>query len=63
MNKMIKQFLKLEPKTGKLLIMDDIKFINMIDLWRNIKSPKIDLSSFGHWSGTGVVDISDGLKL
>jgi len=61
--KMIKQFLKLEPKTGKLLIMDDIKFINMIDLWRNIKSPKIDLSSFGHWSGTGIVDISDGLKL
>tara|TARA_Y100001935_G_C17226488_1_gene468067 strand:+ start:182 stop:1006 length:825 start_codon:yes stop_codon:yes gene_type:complete len=61
--KMIKQFLKLEPKIGKLLIIDDIKFINMIDLWRSIKSPKIDLSSFGHWSGTGVVDISDGLKL
>lgn len=61
--KMIKQLLKLEPKIGKLLIMDDIKFINMIDLWRSIKSPKIDLSSFGHWSGTGVVDISDGLKL
>ena len=61
--KMIKQLLKLEPKIGKLLIMDDIKFINMIDLWRSIKSPKLDLSSFGHWTGTGVVDISDGLKL
>ena len=61
--KMIKKFSKLEPKIGKLLIMDDIKFINMIDLWRSIKSPKIDVSSFGHWSGTGVVDISDGLKL
>ena len=61
--KMIKKFLKLKPKIGKLLIMDDIKFINMIDLWRSIKSPKIDLSSFGHWTGTGVVDISEGLKL
>ena len=61
--KMIKKFLKLEPKNGKLLIMDDIKFINMIDLWRSIKSPKIDLSSFGHWSGTGVIDLSEGLKI
>ena len=61
--KMLKQFLKLDPKIGKLLILDDIKFINMIDLWRSIKSPKIDLSSFGHWSGTGVVDISEGLKI
>lgn len=61
--KMMQQFLKLEPKIGKLLILDDIRFINMIDLWRSIKSPKIDLSSFGHWSGTGIVDISDGLKL
>ena len=60
--KMLKKFLKLEPKIGKLLILDDIKFINMIDLWRSIKSPKFDLSSFGHWSGTGIVDLSKGLK-
>jgi len=61
--KMLKQFLKLQPKIGKLLILDDIKFINMIDLWRSIKSPKFDISSFGHWSGTGIVDLSEGLKL
>ena len=60
--KMLKQFLKLDPKVGKLLILDDIKFINMIDLWRSIKSPKLDISSFGHWSGTGIVDLSEGLK-
>ena len=60
--KMLKQFSKLEPKIGKLLILDDIKFINMIDLWRSIKSPKFDISSFGHWSGTGIVDLSEGLK-
>lgn len=51
----------LQPRAGKLLILDDIRFVNMIDLWRSIASPKLDLSSFGHWSGTGLVDISEGL--
>jgi hypothetical protein len=54
--------MKLKPKNNKILIIDDIKFINMIDLWINIESPKIDISSFGHWSGTGIVDISDQVK-
>lgn len=47
----------------KLLILDDIRFPNMIDLWRSIDSPKLDISSLGHFSGTGLVDIRDGLKL
>lgn len=54
---------KLEPKKNTLLIIDDIKFVNMIDLWASIKSPKLDLTSLGHWSGTGLVDISHGLQL
>lgn len=61
--KMINQLTKLSKKNNKILILDDIKFINMIDLWRNIKSPKIDISSFGHWCGTGIVDISNGLEI
>ena len=55
--------IKLEKKKNKILIFDDIKFVNMIDLWRSIKSPKLDITSFGHWSGTGIVDISDGFIL
>jgi predicted O-methyltransferase YrrM len=47
-----------KPKEGKLLIMDDIRFVNMIPLWRSITLPKLDISSFGHWSGFGMVDIS-----
>ncbi len=43
------------------LFIDDIRFTNMQDLWRSIKSPKLDLSSFGHFSGTGLVDISLGI--
>jgi len=54
---------RLDKKARKLLIFDDIRFVNMIDLWTSIKSPKIDLTSFGHWSGTGIVDISNGFYL
>jgi hypothetical protein len=30
--------------------------LNMIELWRNVQKPKLDLTSFGHWSGTGLID-------
>lgn len=54
---------KLKPKENRLLILDDIRFVNMADLWISIQSPKLDISSFGHWSGTGLIDISQPLKL
>lgn len=56
--KILDLFQSLKPKEGRLLIIDDIRFINMIELWRGIKSPKLDVTSFGHWSGTGLVDLS-----
>ena len=59
--KMIDLFKKLSKKESKYLFFDDIRFMNMIDLWVSISSPKIDLTSFGHWSGSGLVDISNGL--
>ena len=43
-------------KPGALVIWDDIRFWNMLRLWREISQPKLDLTSFGHWSGTGLVD-------
>ena len=39
------------------LFIDDIRFPNMQKLWRRIQSPKLDLSSFGHFSGSGLVNI------
>lgn len=39
----------------RLLIFDDIRLWNMLDIWRNIDRPKLDLTSFGHWTGTGLV--------
>lgn len=53
---------KLNNKEKKFLILDDIQLINMIDFWRSISSPKFDATSFGHFSGTGVVDISNGFE-
>jgi predicted O-methyltransferase YrrM len=60
--KMAEKFSRLDSKKFKMLIIDDIQFVNMIDFWRAISSPKLDLTSFGHWSGTGIVDMSDGFK-
>jgi predicted O-methyltransferase YrrM len=43
-------------KTGILLVFDDIRFWTMLKIWRDIECPKLDLTSFGHWSGTGLVE-------
>jgi hypothetical protein len=51
------------PCKKRWLFLDDIRFMDMVGLWRAIQSPKIDLTSFGHFSGTGLVDISNGLIL
>lgn len=54
----------LKPVAGpRFLLLDDIRLLNMVALWRRIASPKIDLTSFAHWSGTGLVDVSEGLRL
>lgn len=54
--------LSLSKKT-RWLFVDDIRFSNMQKLWRRIQSPKLDLSSFGHFSGSGLVNIQEGLIL
>ena len=55
--------LKPAEKGARFLFIDDIRFENMLGLWRMIASPKIDLTSFGHFSGSGLVDITEGLDL
>ena len=39
-----------------IVMFDDIRVLNMVEIWRALKRPKMDLTSFGHWSGTGLVD-------
>jgi len=45
----------------RLLFIDDIRYFSMYRIWKKIHNPKIDLTSFGHWSGSGLVDISNGI--
>ena len=42
--------------TNPVIIFDDIRLWNMLKIWRNIVLPKLDLTSFGHWSGTGIIE-------
>ncbi|MBI2843609.1 MAG: methyltransferase [Armatimonadetes bacterium] len=43
-------------RTNPLLVFDDIRVWNMLGIWQDIRLPKLDLTSFGHWSGTGIVE-------
>jgi hypothetical protein len=39
---------------GTLLVWDDIRLMNMVGFWNWLPIPKLDATSFGHWSGTGI---------
>ena len=54
----IKLFDRISFENNPIVLFDDIKFDIMIKIWREIKHPKLDITSFGHWSGTGLVDWS-----
>lgn len=41
--------------SGKLLVVDDIRLLPMVALWRELQAPKLDVTSLAHWSGTGLV--------
>lgn len=38
-----------------ILLIDDIHTWNMLDIWDEIEWPKLDITCFGHYSGTGIV--------
>lgn len=54
--KLLDNFGGLGLKKGAILVFDDIRLWNMLKIWREIGLPKLDLTSFGHWSGTGLVE-------
>ena len=45
-----------EFREAPVVVFDDIRVWNMLDIWHEIERPKLDMTSFGHWSGTGVVE-------
>ena len=56
--KFIDNFRTITFNSRPLIIFDDIRLWNMLKIWRDITLPKLDLTSFGHWSGTGIVEWS-----
>lgn len=44
-----------DMKQGSILILDDIRFANMVKLWKCLDKPRLDVGCFAHSSGTGVV--------
>lgn len=41
-----------------LLVIDDIRLWNVLEIWESIASPKLDVSGFGHYTGTGLVELT-----
>ena len=52
----IDNFKRLQFRNHPIVMFDDIRVWNMLRVWRALDRPKLDLTSFGHWSGTGLVD-------
>jgi predicted O-methyltransferase YrrM len=40
---------------SRLVVFDDIRLLAMVQVWRDLPYPKLDATSFGHWSGTGLM--------
>lgn len=57
--KLFENFSKLHMKHQPFIILDDIRVWSMLKMWREVTHPKLDLTSFGHWSGTGLVHFCD----
>jgi predicted O-methyltransferase YrrM len=56
--KFLENFSKMKFAKKCLFIFDDIRLWNMLDIWYNLSKPKLDITSFAHWSGTGLVEWS-----
>lgn len=54
--KFIDNFKTINFHKKPLVIFDDVRVWPMLKIWRGLAMPKLDLVSFGHWTGTGLVD-------
>jgi len=52
---LLARFEDMEFSGEPLIVFDDIRLWTMLGVWRGIRQPKLDLTSFGHWCGTGLV--------
>jgi predicted O-methyltransferase YrrM len=55
-NNLLQRLPKIKLPTNALVVFDDIRLWNMLKIWHEIPRPKLDLTSFGHYTGTGMID-------
>jgi predicted O-methyltransferase YrrM len=41
-------------RSGQVLLFDDIRKLEMLQIWRDLPLSKLDVTSLGHWCGTGL---------
>jgi predicted O-methyltransferase YrrM len=58
----IPRLLALAPRRPRLLVLDDVRVISMMGLWRQFPLSKLDIGSLGHWSGTGIAIQHEGCE-
>ncbi len=49
------------PPVARSVMFEDIRPWGMLSFRQEIERAKLDLTSFGHWSGTGLVDYARAL--
>jgi hypothetical protein len=54
--KLLELFKTLRFKEPPILLYDDTRLPSMLKFWSQLKAAKLDITSFGHWSGTGLVE-------
>jgi len=54
--RLLENFVRIGLKSRAMLVFDDVRLWNMLEIWRMITCPKLDFTSLGHWSGTGLVE-------
>ncbi len=55
-HRLVANFQTLRFESQPLFVFDDIRLWNMLSVWRTLPWPKLDLTSFGHWCGTGICE-------
>jgi hypothetical protein len=57
---LLRSFRRVGLRQGTRLVFDDIRLWNMLSFWRHLELPKLDLTSFGDFTGTGLAEWVDG---
>jgi predicted O-methyltransferase YrrM len=54
-SRFLENFDRCQFHKAPLIVFDDVRLWNMLAIWRSVRRPKLDMTSFGHWSGTGFI--------